>query len=85
MTSGTAFSEIRMTITVEQINPGMLTACESLVTGGPKGSCRLEFELITDLNRLHILPNTDLRVAVSRSFVQAVENLFGDKSVTLYT
>ena len=77
--------EIRIAIPVEQIDPGLLTALESLVTGGPKGPCRLEFELITDVSRLHILPNTDLRVAVNRSFVQAAEKLFGDKSVTLYT
>jgi len=76
--------EIRMTIAVAQINPGLLAALQSLVTGGPKGSCRLEFELITEGNRLQILPHNDIRVAVNRALVQAAANLFGDKSVTLY-
>jgi len=74
----------RISLPVAGLQPEKILALQNLITSNP-GRCLVEFELVKELYRIHVVPNRDLRVNPVPSFVRAVENLFGDNSVTLYT
>jgi len=74
----------RISLPVAGLQPEKILALQSLITSNP-GRCLVEFELVKELYRIHVVPNRDLRINPVPSFVRAVENLFGDNSVTLYT
>jgi len=71
-------------IPASRLNPETITALDSVLKGHP-GQCTVEFELLQPETSVRLIPNHDLRVNPCPSFVNSIENLFGEKSVTLYT
>jgi DNA polymerase III subunit alpha len=75
----------RISIAVSSIDNEKLTLLNALLEDHP-GRSPVEFELVErGCYALHLLPENPLSVNPVPAFVQGVENLFGPRSVTLYT
>jgi DNA polymerase-3 subunit alpha len=74
----------RITIPVARLDAKSITELARVFEKHP-GQCLVEFELVHDECLIRLVPNQDVRISPNPSFVRAVENLFGGKSVTLYT
>jgi DNA polymerase III subunit alpha len=75
----------RISIAVASIDDQKLNLLEALLHEHP-GRSPVEFELVEgDRYALRLLPEDPLSVNPVPAFVQGVENLFGPRSVTLYT
>jgi DNA polymerase-3 subunit alpha len=71
-------------IPASSLNSETIAALDCVLSKYP-GQCTLEFELLQPEYTIRLIPNLDLRVNPCPSFVHSIENLFGEKSVTLYT
>ncbi len=71
-------------IPASSLNPETIAALDSVLMSHP-GQCIVEFELLQAACSVRLIPNHDLRVNPCPTFVHSIENLFGEKSVTLYT
>jgi len=71
-------------IPASNLNAEAIAALDSVLKGHP-GQCTVEFELLQSDCAVRLIPNLDVRVNPCPSFVRSIENLFGEKSVTLYT
>jgi len=72
-------------ISLPSLDSKKVSTLRSLVTQYP-GTCPLEFELLQkDEFRIRVIPREDLHINPIPSFVEEVENLFGENSVALYT
>jgi len=73
-----------LTVAADSLSPEAISALDELLRRHP-GQCTVEFELEQPGYSVRLIPNHDIRVNPCPSFVRSVENLFGEKSVTLYT
>ena len=75
----------RIRISLPSLDSQKVSQLHTLVTDFP-GKCPLEFELLEKKGyRIRVVPQEDLRIDPIPSFVEAVEKLFGENSVALYT
>jgi DNA polymerase-3 subunit alpha len=75
----------RIRIPLPSLDEQTLSQLHSLVREF-QGSCPLEFELLQDKTcRIRVIPQEDLQIDPIPSFIEAVEKLFGEHSVALYT
>ena len=75
----------RILISLPSLDSQKVFQLHSLVTDFP-GKCPLEFELLEEkAYRIRVVPQEDLLIDPIPSFVEAVEKLFGENSVALYT
>jgi hypothetical protein len=77
-------SKARLTIPASRLTAETIEALDSALKSHP-GHCKIEFELLAPEGTILFAPNHDLLVNPCPSFVHSVENLFGEKSVSLYT
>lgn len=81
----TAVQGARIAIPVPELSRDKLSQLEALLERYP-GHCPLEFELFRQKEySIRLIPRQHVSVNPVPSFVQEVEKLFGEKSVTLYT
>ena len=77
--------KILISVLVPKIQGSLLAKLQDLINSHP-GDCPLEFELLKkDSYRIRVVPNSLTGIKPVSSFVQGVEDLFGENSVTLYT
>ena len=75
----------RIRIPISALGPDKVVDLSSLLDRYP-GDCPLEFELLRNREyRIHVIPREGVSVNPAPTFVEEVEKLFGDNSVTLYT
>jgi DNA polymerase-3 subunit alpha len=75
----------RIRISLPSLDSQKVSQLHSLITDFP-GKCPLEFELLDlDAYRIRVIPKESLQIDPVPSFVEAVEKLFGENSVALYT
>ena len=80
-----AVSKTSIRIPLPSLNEEHISQLKSLLTEHP-GTCPLEFELLEQQkHRIIVIPEEDLLIDPIPSFIKAVENLFGENSVALYT
>ncbi|MEE2822303.1 MAG: DNA polymerase III subunit alpha [Acidobacteriota bacterium] len=71
-------------IPLPSLNDHKVSQLHSLVTSFP-GNCPLEFELVEEKTyRIHVIPEEGILIDPIPSFVEAIENLFGENSINLY-
>ncbi len=72
-------------VAVSGIDPRKIDRLKQLLSRFP-GSCQLEFVLFDSHQyQIRLIPNQEVAINPIPSFVQEVENLFGENSLTLYT
>ena len=75
----------RIRISLPSLDSQKISRLHALVTEFP-GNCPLEFELLQEKDyRIRVVPQEDLQIDPIPSFIEAVEKLFGENSVALYT
>ena len=75
----------RIRISLPSLDSQKVSRLHALVTEFP-GNCPLEFELLQEKDyRIRVVPQEDLQIDPIPSFIEAVEKLFGENSVALYT
>ena len=75
----------KISIAVPAIESNRVSSLQRVLSRYP-GPCPLEFELLKeDRYRIRLVPADQLEVSPVPSFVEEVESLFGENSVTLYT
>ena len=80
-----ALRKASIRISLPSLSADTLAQLQELVNEHP-GTCPLEFELLEEKGcRLRVIPHQTLLINPDSSFVDAVEKLFGENSVTLYT
>ena len=79
-----AVSKTAIRIPLPALDESQISQLKSLLAKH-SGTCPLEFELLEQQCRIRVSPEEDLSVDPIPSFVEAVENLFGENSVALYT
>ncbi len=80
-----AVQSARITIPLPSLDNDKVTGLHDLVSRHP-GKCPLQIELVEQESyRIRLFPVQELAVNPIPSFVTAVEDLFGKRSVTLYT
>ena len=79
-----AVSKTAIRIPLPSLDETQISQLKSLLAKH-SGTCPLEFELLEQQCRIRVIPEEDLSVDPIPSFVEAVENLFGENSVALYT
>ncbi|HXK61995.1 MAG TPA: OB-fold nucleic acid binding domain-containing protein, partial [Acidobacteriota bacterium] len=77
-------SKTCIAIPADNLNADNISALDDLFKAHP-GRSTVEFELHQPSYSVRLIPNRDIKVNPCPSFVRSVENLFGEKSVTLYT
>ena len=79
-----AVSKTAIRIPLPALDETQISQLKSLLAKH-SGTCPLEFELLEQQCRIRVIPEEDLSVDPIPSFVEAVEDLFGENSVALYT
>ncbi len=75
----------KILVPVNAIDDQMLGRLQTLLAAYP-GKCALSFELFRQGEfSVHIIPANEISVNPVPDFVREIENLFGQKSVSLYT
>ena len=74
-----------ISVSVPSIDPVSVSRLQDLIHRNP-GSCPLEFEILKRHRfRIRLIPNEPTEINPGPAFVDEVEKLFGENSVTLYT
>jgi DNA polymerase-3 subunit alpha len=80
-----AVHKTRIRIALPSVSPQNLSKLHTLLNDY-QGKCPLEFELLDrGRYRVRVVPQEALHVKPTPPFIQAVEKLFGEDSVALYT
>ena len=75
----------RINIPIPTLSPDKLAKLQGVLNRYP-GRCPLQFRLVRPKHyRIQLIPHNDICVNPAPSFVQEIEKLFGENSVTLYT
>ncbi len=75
----------RINIPISTLSPDKLTQLEGVLSRYP-GRCPLQFRLFQPKHyHIRLIPQNQVCISPAPSFVQEVEKLFGENSVTLYT
>ena len=75
----------RLDIPIPALSPDKLMQLQAVLSRYP-GRCPLQFRLFRPKHyRIRLIPHNEVRINPAPSFVQEVEKLFGENSVTLYT
>jgi DNA polymerase-3 subunit alpha len=74
----------RLLIPLARLNPDRIARLGQVLEQH-RGSCSVEFELIGEANRVHVVPAQTILVNPRPEFIRDVEELFGEKCVSLYT
>lgn len=81
----TVVQKARIRISLPSLDSEKVSQLHALVSHH-QGTCPLEFELLQFKEyRIRVIPQEDLRINPVPSFIQEVEELFGENSVALYT
>ena len=74
-----------ISVSVPSIDPVSVSRLQDLIHRNP-GSCPLEFEILKRHRfRIRLIPSEPTEINPGPTFVDEVEKLFGENSVTLYT
>ena len=74
-----------ISVSVPSIDPVSVSRLQDLIKRNP-GSCPLEFEILKRHRfRIRLIPSEPTEINPGPAFVDEVEKLFGENSVTLYT